>query len=103
MASDIFLKVDGIKGEATDVDHKDEIEVVSWSYARSDKRGIDGPATVRADESRDFQSRRHDISHDRDGASLLDAADVRGALRGDLRTKMVPTANRHGLHVAAVR
>ena len=31
MASDIFLKVDGIKGEATDVDHKDEIEVVSWS------------------------------------------------------------------------
>ncbi len=25
MASDIFLKVDGIKGEATDVDHKDEI------------------------------------------------------------------------------
>src|SRR5438105_13300752 len=78
MASDIFLKVDGIKGEATDVDHKDEIEVVSWSYARSDKRGIDGPATVRADESRDFQSRRHDISDDRDGASLLDAADVRG-------------------------
>jgi len=32
MASDIFLKVDGIKGESTDVDHKDEIEVLSWSW-----------------------------------------------------------------------
>ncbi len=32
MASEIFLKVDGIKGEATDVNHKDEIEVLSWSW-----------------------------------------------------------------------
>ena len=32
MASDIFLKVDGIKGESTDVNHKDEIEVLSWSW-----------------------------------------------------------------------
>ncbi len=36
MASDIFLKVDGIKGEATDVDHKDEIEVVSWNWGVSE-------------------------------------------------------------------
>ena len=36
MASVIFLKVDGIKGEATDVDHKDEIEVVSWSWGVSE-------------------------------------------------------------------
>jgi type VI secretion system secreted protein Hcp len=32
VASDIFLKVDGIKGESTDVNHKDEIEVLSWSW-----------------------------------------------------------------------
>jgi type VI secretion system secreted protein Hcp len=32
MAVDIFLKVDGVDGEATDVNHKDEIEVVSWSW-----------------------------------------------------------------------
>jgi len=32
MAVDIFLKVDGVNGEATDVNHKDEIEVVSWSW-----------------------------------------------------------------------
>ena len=29
MASDIFLKVDGIKGESTDANHRDEIEVVT--------------------------------------------------------------------------
>ena len=73
------------------------------SDARPDKRGIDGPATVQADESRDFQGRRHDVSHDRDGASLLDAADVGGALRGHLRAKMVPTAKRYGRHVAVGR
>jgi len=32
VATDIFLKVDGIKGESTDVNHKDEIEVLSWSW-----------------------------------------------------------------------
>ena len=36
MASDIFLKVDGIKGEATDVNHQNEIEVVSWSWGVSE-------------------------------------------------------------------
>ena len=35
MASDIFLKIDGIKGEATDVSHPNEIEVVSWSWGVS--------------------------------------------------------------------
>lgn len=32
MASDIFLKVDRINGESTDVNHPNEIEVVSWSW-----------------------------------------------------------------------
>jgi type VI secretion system secreted protein Hcp len=36
MASDIFLKMDGIKGEATDINHPDEIEVVSWSWGVSE-------------------------------------------------------------------
>ena len=36
MASDIFLKIDGIKGEATDVNHQNEIEVVSWSWGVSE-------------------------------------------------------------------
>lgn len=31
--SDIHIKVDGIKGESTQVSHRDEIEVESWSWA----------------------------------------------------------------------
>jgi type VI secretion system secreted protein Hcp len=32
MANDIFMKVDGIKGEATDVNHPGEIEILSWNW-----------------------------------------------------------------------
>jgi type VI secretion system secreted protein Hcp len=32
MAVDIFLKLDGIKGEAQDAVHKEEIDILSWSW-----------------------------------------------------------------------
>lgn len=32
MAGDLFLKLDGIKGEAQDKFHKDEIDILSWSW-----------------------------------------------------------------------
>ena len=32
MASDIFAKIGDIKGESRDAKHKDEIEVLSWSW-----------------------------------------------------------------------
>jgi type VI secretion system secreted protein Hcp len=32
MAHDIFLKIDGIKGESQDATHKDEIEVLDWDW-----------------------------------------------------------------------
>ena len=32
MAVDIFLKLDGIKGESQDHKHKDEIDVLAWSW-----------------------------------------------------------------------
>jgi type VI secretion system secreted protein Hcp len=32
MAVDMFLKLDGIKGESQDNKHKDEIDVLSWSW-----------------------------------------------------------------------
>ncbi len=35
MASDIFLKLDGIKGEATADGHKEEIELLAWSFGVS--------------------------------------------------------------------
>src|SRR3954470_23693270 len=32
MASDIFAKIGDIKGESIDSKHKDEVEVLSWSW-----------------------------------------------------------------------
>lgn len=32
MAVSWFLKIDGVAGESTDVNHKDEIDVLSWSW-----------------------------------------------------------------------
>src|SRR5436190_4786257 len=36
----MFLKVEGVTGEANDADHKGEIDVVSWSWA------MDAPVTI---------------------------------------------------------
>jgi type VI secretion system secreted protein Hcp len=35
MASNYFLKIDGILGESLDDKHKDEIEVLSWSWGET--------------------------------------------------------------------
>jgi type VI secretion system secreted protein Hcp len=35
MAVDIFLKLDGIQGESKDSTHKNEIEIMSWSWGAS--------------------------------------------------------------------
>jgi type VI secretion system secreted protein Hcp len=35
MAVDMFLKLDGIKGESQDKSHKDEIAVLAWSWGMS--------------------------------------------------------------------
>lgn len=35
MAVDMFLKIDGIKGESRDSKHKDEIEILSYSWGLS--------------------------------------------------------------------
>src|SRR4051794_31511408 len=35
MAVDMFMKIDDIKGESSDGSHKDEIEVLSWSWGMS--------------------------------------------------------------------
>ena len=32
MPSDVFLKVDGVEGESSDSKHKNEIEVLSFSW-----------------------------------------------------------------------
>ena len=35
MAVDMFLKLDDVKGESSDSKHKDEIDVLSWSWGMS--------------------------------------------------------------------
>ena len=50
-ASDMFLKISGIKGESTDAKHKDSIEVLSWSWGMSTgtarvKRGTVAPQCI---------------------------------------------------------
>lgn len=35
MAVDMFLKIEGIKGESQDAKHKDEVDVLAWSWGMS--------------------------------------------------------------------
>jgi type VI secretion system secreted protein Hcp len=47
--ADMFLKVDGVTGEAADVDHKGEIEVDSWSWGmQTSTSAATGQATSKA-------------------------------------------------------
>jgi type VI secretion system secreted protein Hcp len=42
MATDIFAKIGDIKGESLDAKHKDEVEVLSWSWGVSQTGGTGG-------------------------------------------------------------
>lgn len=42
MAVDYFLKLDGIQGESTDANHKDEIQVLSFSWGGSNVSSVAG-------------------------------------------------------------
>lgn len=40
MATDFFLKIDGIPGESKDKTHKDEIDIMSWSWGATQSGGF---------------------------------------------------------------
>lgn len=42
MSTDTHIKFDGVEGEATHVDHKGEIEVLSWSWGVSNPTALAG-------------------------------------------------------------
>ena len=42
MAVDYFLKLDGIQGESVDANHKDEIQILSWSWGGSQQSSVAG-------------------------------------------------------------
>jgi type VI secretion system secreted protein Hcp len=43
MATDIFAKIGDIKGESSDAKHKDEVEVLSWSWGVAQSGSVTGP------------------------------------------------------------
>jgi type VI secretion system secreted protein Hcp len=55
MASDTFLEIDGIKGESTDKDHKDWIEILSFNW------GVSQMASGTASSSGGGSSQRADF------------------------------------------
>ena len=67
MAADIFAKLGDIKGESLDSKHKDEIEVLSWSW------GVTNPAKVSGGGGGSGKATFHDLSftHKIDKASPL--------------------------------
>ncbi|MGC2635859.1 MAG: type VI secretion system tube protein Hcp [Acidobacteriaceae bacterium] len=42
MAVDYFLKLDGIQGESQDEKHKNEIQIMSWSWGASNVSSVSG-------------------------------------------------------------
>jgi type VI secretion system secreted protein Hcp len=46
--ADMFLKVQGVTGEASDSEHKGEIEIVSWSWGMHAPTALGGQATGKA-------------------------------------------------------
>ena len=67
MASDIFAKIGDIKGESLDSKHKDEIEVLSWSW------GVTNPVKAGGGGGGAGKASFHDLSftHRLDKASPL--------------------------------
>ena len=43
MATDIFIKIGDIQGESNDAKHKDEVEVLSWSWGVAQSGSVAGP------------------------------------------------------------
>ena len=68
MAVDVFLKLADVKGESKDDKHKDEIEVLSWSW------GISNPVDARAGAGKGAgKANFHDLNfmHSVDKASAV--------------------------------
>jgi type VI secretion system secreted protein Hcp len=47
MSQNIYLKIENVKGEATEQTHKDEIEVLNWEWTQTIETGSSGPTSPR--------------------------------------------------------
>ena len=90
MAVDFFLKLDGINGEATDQNHKNEISVLSWSWGASQTSTVSGGGGSSAGKA---------SLADLHIVKSYDAASVplfKSLLKGDHIANGVLTANKSG-------
>jgi type VI secretion system secreted protein Hcp len=44
-SADGYMKIAGIKGESTDKGHKDQIDILSWSWGESQREAVSGMAS----------------------------------------------------------
>src|SRR6187431_2273637 len=81
MAVDTFIKIGSIKGESTDDKHKEEIEVLSWSWGVASSlihSGTGGSATIGRASFRELTFTHH---IDRASPALMKACAVGESLR----------------------
>ncbi len=82
MAVNIFLKIGEVKGESTDVGHKDEIEILSFSLGASNPLDAGGgERRRRGGQSRDEPLPLH-RAHQQSLAALVGALPQRRAFQG---------------------
>ena len=70
MAVDIFLKIDGIAGEARDKKHAGEIDIIGWSWGVTSRMGRGGPGTSKTPDVETLQVMKF---LDRSSAPLVNA------------------------------
>jgi len=81
MAVDYFLKLDGIQGESQDEKHKNEIQVLSWSWGAANVSSVSGTGGS--------------------GAGKVDMSDVSMMLNFDKSTPKFFKAICAGTHIAS--
>ena len=65
--ADIFAKIGDIKGESLDTKHKDEVEILSWSWGVSQSGSINAGGSGAAAGKANFND--FNFTHDLDKAS----------------------------------
>jgi type VI secretion system secreted protein Hcp len=81
MAVDYFLKLDGIQGESQDANHKNEIQILSWSWGASNVSSVSGTGGS--------------------GAGKVDMSDVSMMLNFDKSTPKFFKAVAKGMHISS--
>ncbi len=110
MAQDIFLKINGIDGESQDASHKNEVEVLNWSWKieqlstmHSGSGGGAGKATVaellKDEIARGVVTVNEDAKH---SAVIFRGDDMFAAGHADVNAKVQPLLDKVAAEIAKV-